>query len=159
MASVDTGEAVAALGDAYQGIGALAGGLSEADFLQPSRCRGWTVTDVLYHLLGDARRGLAALATPAETEPDVDFVSYWASWPPGGDDDLVRARALRAAAATVTVIGGSPGLVEAWREAAPAAVRLAGRRWPQPTGPAWATWLTGSRCSADPHVRAGQDTA
>jgi uncharacterized protein (TIGR03083 family) len=126
MASVDTGVAVAALGDAYQGISTLAGGLSEADFLQPSRCRGWTVTDVLYHLLGDARRGLAALAIPAETEPDVDFVSYWACWPPGGDDDLVRARAFRAAAAAVTVIGGSPGLVGAWREAAPAVVRLVG---------------------------------
>lgn len=46
MASMDTGETVTALGDAYRAIGDLAGQLSETDFLQPSGCLGWTVTDV-----------------------------------------------------------------------------------------------------------------
>ncbi|HEY1919902.1 MAG TPA: maleylpyruvate isomerase N-terminal domain-containing protein [Streptosporangiaceae bacterium] len=126
MVSMDTPEAVTALGDAYRAIGDLAGELSEADFLRPSGCLGWTVSDVLCHVLGDARRGLVALATPADTEPDVDFVSYWTPWRPGGDDDLVRARGFRAVSATVSARGGPAGLVEAWQETAPAVVRLAG---------------------------------
>ena len=125
MGGLDSGEAVAALDEAYQGVTGLLGGLGEADFLRPTRCLGWTVTDCLYHLLGDARRALAALATPASRDPDNDFVSYWRPWQPGGDDALLRARAFRAAAAAMTVVAGPGLLAEAWRETAPAAVRLA----------------------------------
>jgi hypothetical protein len=117
--------AVAALGDVYGGVTEMLGALSEPDFLLPTRCLGWIVTDCLYHLLGDARRALTALATPATTGPDVDFVTYWKPWQPGGDGSLTRARAFRAAAATVTAVSGPAMLVEAWRETAPAAVRLA----------------------------------
>jgi hypothetical protein len=39
------------------------------DFLRPTRCLGWSVADCLYHLLGDARRALTALATPATADP------------------------------------------------------------------------------------------
>src|SRR5579875_843359 len=119
-------EAVAALDDAYRGVTELLDGLGEADFLGPTRCLGWTVTDLLYHLLGDARRALTALATPAQTGPDVDFVSYWRPWRPGGDDSLTRARAFRLAGAAVTAVTGPAVLADAWRETAPAAVRLAG---------------------------------
>jgi uncharacterized protein (TIGR03083 family) len=125
MGEVDPGEAVGALDEAYQGVTRLVGGLAEADFLRATRCLGWTVTDCLYHLLGDARRALTALATPADTDPDVDFVSYWRPWQPGGDDALVRARAFRLAGAAVTAVAGPGVLAEAWRETAPAAVRLA----------------------------------
>jgi hypothetical protein len=78
-------------------------GLAEPDFLLPTRCLGWTVSDVVYHLLGDARRALATLATPAGKAPDVDFISYWEAWKPGGDDAQTRPRAWRAAAAPAAV--------------------------------------------------------
>jgi uncharacterized protein (TIGR03083 family) len=122
---LDQQEAVQVLGEAYRGVTAMLEGLGEADFLLPTHCAGWTVTDVLYHLLGDARRALAALATPAGADPDVDFVSYWKPWRPGGADALTRARAFRLAAAAVTAVTGPAVLTEAWRETAPAAVRLA----------------------------------
>jgi uncharacterized protein (TIGR03083 family) len=125
MGGLDSGGAVSVLDEAYQGVTGLLGGLGEADFLRPTRCLGWAVTDCLYHLLGDARRALAALATPAGREPDVDFVSYWRPWRPGGDDALVRARAFRLAGAAVTAVTGPGALAEAWQETAPAAVRLA----------------------------------
>lgn len=125
MAGLDQHEAVQVLGEAYRGVTRMLDGLGEADFLQPTACAGWTVTDVLYHLLGDARRALAALATPADTDADADFVTYWEPWRPGGPDALTRARAFRLAAAAVTAVTGSSVLTEAWRETAPAAVRLA----------------------------------
>jgi uncharacterized protein (TIGR03083 family) len=126
VTGLDKNEAAAILGEAYDGITAMVEGLSEADFLAPTLCAGWAVADVLYHLLGDARRGLVALATPAGRDADVDFVSYWKSWQPGYDDGLVRTRAFRLATAAVTAPTGPRVLVCAWRETAPAAVRLAG---------------------------------
>jgi hypothetical protein len=125
-AELETGEAVAVLGEAYRGVTEMLDGLAERDFLRPTRCLGWSVADCLYHLLGDARRALTALATPAMTDPDVDFVSYWKPWQPDGDDSLTRTRAYRLAAAAVSAVTGPVILVEAWRETASAAVRLAG---------------------------------
>ena len=119
-------EAVEILADAYDGVAALLAGLTEPDYLRPTLCEGWGVMDVLYHMVGDARRGLAALATPAATGPDVDFVSYWKPWRPGAShEDLVRTRAYRLAAAAVTATTGPALLAEVWEETAPATVRLA----------------------------------
>jgi hypothetical protein len=119
-------EAAAGLADAYGGVTEMLAGLDGPDFLRPTRCLGWTIADCLYHLLGDARRALTTLATPAATRPDVDYVSYWKSWRPGGDDSVIRANAWRLAAAAVTAVTGPQALVACWRETAPAAVRLAG---------------------------------
>ncbi|MGY1815430.1 maleylpyruvate isomerase N-terminal domain-containing protein [Blastococcus sp. SYSU D00820] len=63
----------------------------------PTGCRGWAVTDLAFHLLGDARRALVALATPAEGPADTDAVTYWRAWrSPDPDDDeaLRRTRTL-----------------------------------------------------------------
>lgn len=125
MGGLDAGEAVGTLDEAYQGVTGLVDSLGEADYLRATRCLGWTVTDCLYHLLGDARRALAALATPADRDTDVDFVSYWRPWQPGGGNALVRARAFRLAGAAMTAVDGPAVLAGAWRETAPAAVRLA----------------------------------
>ena len=62
MAGLGGDEAKAALGDAYQGVTGMIDGLGEPDFLLPTHCLGWTVSDVLYHLFADARRALATLA-------------------------------------------------------------------------------------------------
>src|SRR5215218_8702574 len=65
---------------AYSTVGEFTAGLSRADLLAFSRCRGWVVADVLFHVLCDAQRALVALASPAPGPPDRDFVSYWTAF-------------------------------------------------------------------------------
>lgn len=126
VTALDTDEAVDVLAAAYRGVTGMLDGLAGPDFLAPTLCLGWTVTDALYHLLGDARRGLTALLAPANVAADTDFVSYWKTWQPDTGEDLARAAgAWRLAAAAVTATTGPGSLVESWRETAPAAVRLA----------------------------------
>ncbi|MFJ2173642.1 maleylpyruvate isomerase N-terminal domain-containing protein [Streptomyces sp. NPDC087851] len=75
-------------------------GLSDEDFGEPSGCTGWLVRDLVCHLVIDAQDVLITLATPAETEPTRDAVTYWevAGTPPTGDDPL-DALTVRLAAA------------------------------------------------------------
>jgi hypothetical protein len=74
--------------------------LPDEDFAQPSGCAGWLVRDLACHLIIDAQDVLITLATPAETEPTRDAVTYWevAKTPPTGDDPL-DALTVRLAAA------------------------------------------------------------
>ncbi|TJZ57338.1 maleylpyruvate isomerase family protein [Streptomyces piniterrae] len=64
--------------------------LTDEDFARPSGCTGWLVRDLVCHLVIDAQDVLITLATPAETEPTRDAVTYWevADTPPTGDDPL-----------------------------------------------------------------------
>jgi uncharacterized protein (TIGR03083 family) len=109
-----------ALAAAYGGITAVVSPLSGDDLLRPTRCRGWVVADLLFHVLCDAQRALVTFASPAPGPSDVDHVSYWQSFPSDPTDQnawLVR----RSAAAFPT-----PGtIVTMWNETAPAAVRAA----------------------------------
>ncbi|MFH8369561.1 maleylpyruvate isomerase N-terminal domain-containing protein [Streptomyces sp. NPDC018031] len=74
--------------------------LSDEDFAQPSGCTGWLVRDLVCHLIIDAQDVLITLATPADSEPTRDAVTYWevAGTPPTGDDPL-DALTVRLAAA------------------------------------------------------------
>jgi len=74
-----------ALDGAYVQVSDAASGLDAGDFLLPSRCAGWAVTDVLYHQLLDARRALRTFASPATGAPDRDDVSYWRPFSADGD--------------------------------------------------------------------------
>jgi hypothetical protein len=58
----------------------------------PTGCRGWAVADLGYHLLGDARRALVGLNSPAEGPADTDAIAYWRGWrpPEPGDDEALR---------------------------------------------------------------------
>ena len=62
--------------------------LPEHAFSLPSGCRGWLVRDLVGHLVIDAQDVLITLATPAETAPTADALSYWTptSTPPDGTD-------------------------------------------------------------------------
>ncbi|WP_181777396.1 maleylpyruvate isomerase N-terminal domain-containing protein [Amycolatopsis pittospori] len=64
--------------------------IPDEDFSQPSGCAGWLVQDLVCHLVIDAQDVLITLATPAETEPTRNAVTYWeiADEPPTGEDDL-----------------------------------------------------------------------
>ncbi|OMI36431.1 maleylpyruvate isomerase N-terminal domain-containing protein [Streptomyces sparsogenes] len=74
--------------------------LQDEDFARPSGCTGWLVRDLVCHLVIDAQDVLITLATPADTEPTRDAVTYWevAQAPPAGDDPL-DALTVRLAAA------------------------------------------------------------
>ena len=112
----------------------VAGALTEASALRPSRCAGWAVTDVLYHQLMDARRALVTFASPADREPDTDSVSYWRPFAPAARDAAgVGERAARYAKHVRIVASAYPvdSLAGAWRETAAAAVRAA-RACPYP---------------------------
>ena len=122
--------ALGAFGRAYGVITDLAAGLPPADLLAFSRCRGWLVVDVLFHLLCDAQRALVALASPAPGPPDRDFVSYWTGFAAEAgeaDDPAPEAWWVRRSAAAFR---DGTGVVTLWRETAPAAVRAAERADP-----------------------------
>ena len=81
-----------AYGDLTEALHAL----SEEEQWAPTGCLGWTPVDLGHHLLGDARRALVALSTPAPGPADTDRVRYWTAWRPpaaGDDEDLRRTRA------------------------------------------------------------------
>lgn len=69
-------------------------------FAEPSGCRGWLVRDLVTHLVIDAQDVLITLATPAETAPTHDLLSYWTPSPdmPDGQDphDALIVRLARA---------------------------------------------------------------
>jgi hypothetical protein len=127
MPKVDFGAALAGLDRAYTGVNDLTANLSRQDLLAFSRCHGWVVADVLFHLLCDAQRALVALASPAPGPPDRDFVTYWPGFAAEARDPAPAAWWVRRF--TGAFLDGT-GVVALWRETAPAAVRAAGRADP-----------------------------
>ncbi|MET0460995.1 MAG: maleylpyruvate isomerase N-terminal domain-containing protein [Ilumatobacteraceae bacterium] len=99
--------------------------LSPTDFLAPTRCRGWTVGDLLFHLTCDAQRALVTFSTPATVPPDVDFATYWAPFQPLATDehDVAETRWLRVSASALS----ASGMTELWDDTSSAAVRAAAR--------------------------------
>ncbi|WP_369131824.1 maleylpyruvate isomerase N-terminal domain-containing protein [Modestobacter sp. I12A-02662] len=112
------------LGTAYRDLSDLLSALTDEEGWQPTGCAGWTPVDLGFHLLGDARRALVALATPAAEPADTDAVSYWTAWrpPSAGDDEQLWST--RIAASTQ---GGLAAVAERYAETAAAVVVSAGR--------------------------------
>ena len=69
--------AQAAATDAYTELNRLITSLGPGDFYRPTRCSGWVVADLIFHLLLDARRALVAFSSTPKGEPDLDYVTYW----------------------------------------------------------------------------------
>ncbi|MEO3745938.1 maleylpyruvate isomerase N-terminal domain-containing protein [Plantactinospora sp. B5E13] len=110
-----------ALAQTYARITATVADLADTDLLRPTRCRGWLVVDLLFHLTLDAQRALVALATPAAGPADVDAVSYWRT--PADPGEGRHAAWVRRCAAA---FDHPTGVVRLWTDTAPAAVRAAG---------------------------------
>src|SRR5687768_2547455 len=109
---------------AYRDVVELLASLSDDDAFTPTGCAGWAVVDLTYHLLGDARRALVAMATPADAPPDTTAVDCWRpdrASRPGDADELW---AIRAAA---SVMGGFDVVRRAHAEAGEAVLVAAGR--------------------------------
>lgn len=98
MLTADVTKSLDALDAAYGGLSRLVSSLDEAQSWKPTRCTGWVVRDLVLHLLGDAQRGLVAPATPADSGPDRDAVSYWLDAPGAPDPESRGIRALRSMA-------------------------------------------------------------
>src|SRR6185312_2740811 len=75
---------VAALASSYGALRAAVATVTGEHSWAPTACVGWSVRDLVFHCLEDARRGLVALHTPAPPPADRDAVTYWADWSPGG---------------------------------------------------------------------------
>ncbi|WP_040422299.1 maleylpyruvate isomerase N-terminal domain-containing protein [Actinopolymorpha alba] len=110
--------------DAYAELSRLVSSLGGADFLRPSRCAGWAVGDVLYHVLLDAQRALVTFATPAKRAPTIDHVSYWRNWQTNRNDLAAAAhgRFVRIAAAAYPEPGA---LAHQWLDTARAVAHVA----------------------------------
>jgi uncharacterized protein (TIGR03083 family) len=66
------------------GLGALRAVADELDddqLLAPSRCRGWTVGDVLVHVHLGLQEMLLGVVSPTDRAPDTDAASYWGTPP------------------------------------------------------------------------------
>jgi hypothetical protein len=119
---IDFLSALKAMERAYGAVGELAASLKPHDLLAFSRCHGWVVADVLFHLLCDAQRALVALASPVPGPADRDFVTYWSGFSAEAGDPQPAAWWVRRSAAAFR---DGTGIVALWLETAPAAVRAA----------------------------------
>lgn len=68
------------------GLLEIAGGLSDHDLLAASRCRGWTVADLLTHVHLGLQEMLLGIVSPTDAAPTVDAASYWSQAPPSNDE-------------------------------------------------------------------------
>ncbi|TWF81286.1 uncharacterized protein (TIGR03083 family) [Pseudonocardia hierapolitana] len=65
--------------DGLKALRATADGLDDDQLLATSRCRGWTVGDVLVHVHLGLQEMLLGVVSPTDRAPDTDATSYWSS--------------------------------------------------------------------------------
>jgi hypothetical protein len=119
---IESDRARVAMVSSYQAMIDDVGRLDENGLARPSRCRGWSRGDLLFHMLLDAQRALVTFATPAADEPDVDFVSYWAPLRPGAEDYAAHSRFVRRMASSYR---SDLVIARQWTETAAAAIHVA----------------------------------
>lgn len=122
MPAVDGGADLRALGESYRATTEAVSGLPAEAFGRPTRCQGWSVRDVLFHLMLDPQRALVAFASPAAEEPTIDFVAYWRAYQPGTEGAARHAEFVRTAGSAYS---RPSTLVERWKETSEAALRAA----------------------------------
>jgi hypothetical protein len=115
---------IALLSTAYRDVSAVLTSLTTEEGWEPTGCAGWSVVDLGFHLLSDARRCLVALNTPADGPADTDAVDYWRAWRPPEPGDEEELWSTRIAA---SVHGGLPGIAGRYAETSAAALVAAGR--------------------------------
>lgn len=99
-----------AVAEAYRALLTVVAEVDEETGWRSTGCAGWTVRDLVHHLLTDAQRALVALHTPAAGPADVDAVSYWAAWQPetpGADAGRRGTRIMSSAYSTIAPITAS----------------------------------------------------
>lgn len=125
MDAVDSATAVAALRAQYEAVTATVQPLSDDELRRGTDCAGWTVRDVLFHLLLDAQRALVAYTSPASAEPDRDHVSYWQDWQRGSAEAEQAATAHARFVRLVAPAYSRQGLLAHWSGTSAAVARAA----------------------------------
>lgn len=117
--------AQAAMTDAYTELDRLISGFEDADFQRATRCAGWIVSDVVFHLMLDAQRALVAFSSQVKGKPDVDHLSYWRNHASNrtAAEANAHGRFVRIAASAYPTPGH---LVQQWQETARAVSAVAG---------------------------------
>jgi Mycothiol maleylpyruvate isomerase N-terminal domain len=80
---------------AYTVLDELAASLTDEQLLAASRCRGWSVCDVLCHLDFGNQEILVGFASPTDRPADTDLAAYWRACCAPGEPDLGHARFTR----------------------------------------------------------------
>lgn len=101
--------------EAYSSLLALLRDIDDDIGWRPTLCAGWTVRDLVLHLLTDAQRALVALHTPAPGPADLDSVTYWQPWQPGTPGADAGRRGIRIMASAWTSVRPIAGLAEVRR--------------------------------------------
>ena len=83
------------LESAYAAFEGAVGSVDEAGSWEPTACRGWSVRDLVFHVVGDAQRALVALHTPADRPADRDAATYWRGWGSDPASDAAGRRWVR----------------------------------------------------------------
>jgi uncharacterized protein (TIGR03083 family) len=65
--------------DGLRALRVVADGLDDDQLLATSRCRGWTVGDVLVHVHLGLQEMLLGVVSPTDRAPDTDAASYWSA--------------------------------------------------------------------------------
>jgi len=99
---------VSALDHAYADVTAMVADLDDNDLLLPSGCRGWSIADLLYHMLQDAQRALV-------TEAVIHHLDLTASLP---DAPAPAAAATAIAVSTMEGLAAPGGLPAHWDDRA-----------------------------------------
>jgi hypothetical protein len=84
---VDHDAAAAAFLGELEAFASAAGGLSDAQLVAASFCRGWTVGDVVVHVHLGLQEMLLGLVAATSEPPDEDASSYWSAPLPTNDDE------------------------------------------------------------------------
>ena len=108
---VDHEEGRAAFLDELTAFGTLADSLSDDDLMAASRCRGWTVGDVLVHVHLGLQEMLLGLVAPPGDRPDTGAAGYWRHRPPATDDDADEIAAMRFVRLVSSAYRRPPGIV------------------------------------------------
>ncbi len=117
-------EPLSLLTTAYGDLSAVLGSLTLEEGWEPTGCAGWTPVDLGFHLLGDARRALVALNSPAAGPVDTTAVDYWTAWRPPAPGDEEELWSTRVAA---SVHGGLTRIAARYAETSAAVLVAAGR--------------------------------
>jgi uncharacterized damage-inducible protein DinB len=87
MMRVDHHDGRAAFLGALDALLDVATDLDDDQLMAASRCRGWSVADVLVHVHLGLQEMLLGIVTPTDAEPDTDAAAYWRSPVPATDRD------------------------------------------------------------------------
>jgi uncharacterized protein (TIGR03083 family) len=119
-AGLGRSDIIAAFVDEYSLLGEIVSSLTSDDLLEASGCRGWTNTDLLFHMLLDAQRALVTFNTPAGRDPDKDYVTYWQGFVASDEGSKSHARFVRISAAAHQ---DPSRICDRWIESSQAAIR------------------------------------